>query len=82
MRVGNAVSIDARRSIDRPDFRQPEIENLGVPARGDKQVRRLDVTMDNAGGMRRFQTVGDLDRERKQRIDRDRFALNRCGASA
>ena len=34
--------------VGRFEFRQPEIENLGVPAPGDEQVRRLDVAMDDA----------------------------------
>ncbi len=34
-------------------FRQPEIQNLGVPALGDKDVGGLDVPVDNALGVRR-----------------------------
>ena len=41
------------------DFRQPEIENLGVPALGHKNIRGLDVAMDDALRVRRIERVGD-----------------------
>ncbi len=56
----------------RTDLGQPEIQNLRVPAAGDEQIRRLDVAVDDAGGVRRFERVGDLDRERQQLIDLER----------
>ncbi len=43
------------------DLRQPEIENLGVSALGNKDVGRLDVAMNNAFRVRRIQSVRDLD---------------------
>ena len=45
---------------------QSEVEDLGVTARGDENVGRLDVAMHNASGMRGVQRVGDLDGKRKQ----------------
>ena len=42
------------------DLGQTEIQNLGVPALGDKDVGRLDVAMNNALGMRGVQSVGNL----------------------
>ena len=56
----------------RTDLGQPEIENLRVAAAGDEHIRRLDVAVDDPGGVRRLQRVGDLDRERQQQIDLER----------
>ena len=53
-------------------FGQPEIENLRVAASGDEQIRRLDVAVNDPGGVRRLERVGDLDRERQQQIDLER----------
>ena len=53
---------------------QPEIENLRVAAAGDEQIRRLDVAVDDPGGVRGVERVGDLDRQRQQR--------DRCRARA
>jgi hypothetical protein len=39
-----------------------------VTAFGDKNVRRLDVAMDDALGMRGVQSVGNLDGERNQSL--------------
>jgi hypothetical protein len=66
---GNALRLEG-------DLRQPEIKNLGVPVLGYKNVRRLDVAVNDALGVRRIQSVGDFDGER--------FPADapRCGASA
>ena len=52
---------------------QAEIENLGVPALGDEDIRGLDVTVNNAAGVRRVEGIGDLDAQRK-----NRFQLHRA----
>ena len=52
----------------RRDLGQSEVENLGVSALGDKKIRRLDVAMDDALGMRRIQRIGNLDGQRQQRV--------------
>ncbi len=46
------------------DFRQTEIQNLGASALGHKKVGRLDVTVDDALGVRRIQSIGNFDGER------------------
>ena len=55
-------------------FRQPEIENLRVPAIRDEEVRGLDVAMDDPCGVCGLQRVGDLDRKQQQHVDVDRAA--------
>ena len=45
-----------------------EIEDLDVTARSDEDVRGLDVAMDDAGGMRGVQRVGNLDPDVDERI--------------
>ena len=46
-RVGRAISRDRQ-------LRQPEIENFGASPLGHENVRRLNVTMDDALGVRGF----------------------------
>jgi len=50
------------------DFRQAEIENLGVAALGHKDVGGFDVAVDDALGMRGVEGVGDLNAERQERL--------------
>src|ERR1700690_1424824 len=56
---------------------QAEVENLGVPAFGDKNVRRLDVAMPNAFGVRRFEGIRNLNPDAEENL-----ALNRLSADA
>jgi len=44
-------------------LRQTEVKNLRFAARGDEDVCGLDIAMDNALLVRRFQRIGDLNRE-------------------
>ena len=50
-----------RDLADALDLRQAEVEDLHLAARGDEDVRRLDVAVHDALGVRRFERVGDLD---------------------
>ena len=50
----------------RHDFRQSEIQNFRVPALGNKNVRRLDVAVDDAFRMRCFERFGDFHRQIQQ----------------
>jgi hypothetical protein len=45
------------------NLRQTKIKNLGVPALGDKNVRRLDVAMDDSLLVGGIESVGNLDGE-------------------
>ena len=69
------VSNSGFRSFDRQSFwldrnlRQAEVENFGVSPLGDKDVRRLNVTMNNSTSVRRVQCISDLDRHSEQRFN-------------
>ena len=45
------------------DLRQPEIQNLGVAALGDKNIGGFDVAVDDAFGVRGVECVGNLNRQ-------------------
>jgi hypothetical protein len=57
-------------------FRQTEIEDFRLAALGDKDVRRLDVAMDNFLLMRRIERIGNLDRQFEQVGQFERLAGN------
>ena len=44
----------------RGEFRQSEIENLGLASLSDKDIRRFDVTMHNSAGVGGIECVGNL----------------------
>src|SRR6266566_3718519 len=48
------------------EFGQAEVEDFGVAAIRDKEVRGLNVAMNDAFGVRGIQGVGDLDAQREQ----------------
>jgi len=50
----------------RGKFRQPKIQNLGVPVMSDEDVGGFDVTVNDAGGMSRAEGVGNFGAERHQ----------------
>ena len=51
---------------------QTKVENLGRPARGDKDVRRLDVAVHDAFGVCRIERLGDIDPDGEQLLDLQR----------
>ncbi len=59
-------------SSGRHDFREAEIEDLGLAAIGDEDVCRLDVAMDDAFAVGGVEGVGHADRQVEQSIDRER----------
>ena len=60
--VGNGLGIAAGRAGGASNFCQPKVKNFGVSAIGHKNIRRLDVAMHDALGVRRIERVGHLDR--------------------
>ena len=44
-------------------FGEAEVENFGVAALGDENIRRLDVAVDDALGVRGIERVGNFDGE-------------------
>jgi hypothetical protein len=47
-----------------------------VPVRGDENIRRLDVAVNDSLGVRRFEPFGDLDTQFEQQIERERLAVD------
>ena len=74
-RVGHRSAFGNARAGS--DLRQPEVQNLRVPAIGHEKIRRLDVAMDNALGVRCVQSIGDLDGQREQRVQVERAPVDR-----
>ena len=56
------------RRAGRFNLGQPEVQNFRVSARGYKDVRRLDVAMNDALGVRALERVRYFDGQRKQRF--------------
>ena len=44
----------------------------------DKNVRRFNIAVDDSGGMRRREGVGNLNTQVEQLIERQRFVCNEC----
>ena len=59
---------------DRHDLREAEIENFGLAAIGEKNIRGLDVAMNDVFGMCGVQRVGGLNAGFQQSIKRQRPA--------
>jgi hypothetical protein len=62
----------ARRDGRADDFREPEVEELGIrsPAPDKKDVAGLQVAMDDAGAVRRVERPRHLDGDRQRLIER------------
>ena len=58
-------------------LRQSKVQNFGVAALGDKNIRGLDVAVNDVFGVRGIQRVGDLDGQRQQI-----FAVHRAPVDA
>jgi hypothetical protein len=55
---------------------QTEIQNFGMAALSDEDIRRLDVAMDDSLCMRCVECVGDLSCHAQQHLRLQRFAGN------
>jgi hypothetical protein len=49
----------------RGDFGKSEVEDLGVSALGDKDIRGFDIAVHDAFGVGGIEGIGDLDPERQ-----------------
>ena len=49
-------------------FRQPEIQNLCMPALGDEDVGGFDVAVDDTFGVSGIERIGNLDSKRQQHL--------------
>ena len=76
-RLRDARRCDARR-LHR--LRQAEVQHLHRAVRSHLDVRRLQVAMDDALLVRRFERLGDLLRDGQRLVDRDRPRA-RCAAA-
>ena len=73
---------DARRAADRLHrFRQAEVQHLHGAVRPDLDVRGLQIAMDDALLVRRFERLGDLLRDGQRLVERNRAAA-RCARRA
>src|SRR6266404_7982676 len=57
-------------------FRETEVENLGLAAGIDDDVARFDVTVDDAFRMSRRQGVANLKRYREDAVEAEGFAAD------
>src|SRR5580698_6441183 len=58
----------ARRAACWIDLGQTKVQNLGMSAFGDEDVRGLDIAMDDAFGVGRVERVRNLDGKRQDRL--------------
>ena len=63
-RIPSAIGVD--------QFRQSEIDDLRIPLGRDDDVLRLEVAMDDAGGVRLAEAVRDLRQELDRAAERER----------
>ena len=58
------------------DLGQPEIEDLGMSAIGDKNVCRLDVAVHDAFAVRGIQGIGHFNAQAQEHLEFHRLALD------
>ena len=66
----------ARRTTRRRELRQPEIENLGVSAFGYKNIRWLDIAMDDALDVGSIQSIRNFNGQCEQHLCLDRVSID------
>ena len=57
-------------------FGQAEVENLRVTPRGDENIRRLDIAMDDSSGVRGIEGIGDFNAQFEQGLKLKRLAAD------
>jgi len=70
--------IGLRRGVVR-GFRQPEIEDLHLPLRRERDVRRLEVAVHNPFLVRRLEGIGNLPRDPNCVVKRQRALFEPLG---
>jgi hypothetical protein len=70
------LELGADRARSAGELGQAEVEDLRHAFRRADQVRRLDVAVDDAPGVRAAETAGDLDRDVERERERQRTALD------
>ena len=68
-----SLQVDAPSPAAADGFGEAEVEDLR-PARGEENVRRLDVAMDDARAVRGIERVGQRDRDVDERAHVERSA--------
>ena len=64
----------ARRTAERRNLRQAEVQNLGVAALCHEDVGGLDVAVDDAFAVRGIESVGNLNSQRQKHLQVQRPA--------
>ena len=62
----------------RRDLRQPEVQNLGVAAIGNEDVRGFDVPVHDPLGVCGVQCINNLGSQLQQLLDGERLAIYPC----
>ena len=65
-----------RNALGRTDFSQAKVENLGVAALGHKNIRGLDVTVNDALGVCGVQSIGHVNCDSQECIQLHWTACN------
>ena len=73
----DASALAAPRRLQR--LRQPEVEHLHRAVGAHLDVGRLEIAMDDALLVRRFERLGDLPRDRQRLVERNRPARDAVG---
>ena len=75
-----SADASAPAGVDR--FRQTEVEHLHRAVGADLDVRGLEIAVNDALLVRRFERVGNLPRDRERLVDRERPRAMRCERSS
>ncbi len=74
--IGESLRIAAGGAGGAGNFRQSEIENLGVAAIGNEDVRGLDIAMNDSPDVRGIEGIGHFNRQREQALELHRPAID------